>query len=290
MKGLLGVAIGGIFLMGAGGVAFATPPGPGQHFNCSDGGTTSCAADDSGCVSNTKNHKKCSSAIGKAFAKAINAVIKCHCKQATARLNGATESAADSDEEACEQGPNGGKSAKEKLDAAIAKVTPICDSIQITFAGAEESVLFGGSAQGLDSMNGNTFCDSASGAMIGGDDAGFVPNSKDNLKCDCSVAKNVGKLVAAAIKCHDKMNGKFFAGKDFDEEACEEVDTNGKAAHQKFTAAEMKLIAKGICPGCQSAVDQENQAVNALGTVDSANVIGYPCNLGSPSGAFLDSH
>src|ERR1043166_6517248 len=108
-------------VMAAGG-AFAAPPGPGQHFNCSDGGSSSCATDDTGCVSQTKDDpsnptvktEKCGDGLAKAFGKAIAAVGKCHKSQITA----AFKAQAPQDDEACEES-NGGKSAKEKLQAAI---------------------------------------------------------------------------------------------------------------------------------------------------------------------------
>ena len=80
------LAIGCVFL--SAGVGMATPPGAGQPFDCSDGGDTSCATDDTGCVSETSAQLKCSSAIGKAFAKAWGHAAKCHIKQATMRFKG----------------------------------------------------------------------------------------------------------------------------------------------------------------------------------------------------------
>jgi len=76
MKGLLGLAIGSILFTA--GVGWAVPPAPGQHFDCSDGGDTSCAADDPGCVSNSRSHLACSSKIGSALAKSVLAATICH--------------------------------------------------------------------------------------------------------------------------------------------------------------------------------------------------------------------
>ena len=64
-------------------------------------------------------------------------MIKCHKKQADTAFKGSTV-----DDESCETGPNNGKSAKEKLDAAIAKVSSLCTSAELTFAAAEEATLF----------------------------------------------------------------------------------------------------------------------------------------------------
>src|SRR5437016_8301167 len=144
MKRLLGFAIGGIFLMAAG-AAVATPPGPGKKFDCSTGGTSSCASDDTGCVPGSKDDPaapgvvatlKCGDGLAKAFTKAIQAVIKCHTKMADSVFKGAPV-----DDETCETS-GGGKSAKEKLDAAITKLAPLCTSTQLALAAAEESVPF----------------------------------------------------------------------------------------------------------------------------------------------------
>ncbi len=256
-----------------------TAPGPGQHFNCSDGGTTSCSNDDGGCVGNTKDHVKCSSATGKAFAKAVGTVIKCHSKQAQARFKGTDATTADNAEETCEQ--TGPASAKGKLDADLAKIASICDPIQVTNAGLEEAVLFGGGASSLDGQNGGIYCDSASAALIGGDETGWVASDKGALKCEQTVAKNVSKLVAAALKCHDKMNTSFFKGKDFDEESCEETNSSQKGALDKYNQQRDKLLALGICPPClgtQMLLDA--QASNAISQLDASNFIAYPCSLG----------
>ncbi|TMB38059.1 MAG: hypothetical protein E6J55_25315, partial [Deltaproteobacteria bacterium] len=136
MKRLLGFVIGGFFLVAAG-AAVAAPPTAGQHFDCSDGGSgVSCASDDTGCVPQTKDDPsggvaatlKCGDALSKAFGTAIRAVIKCHKKMADLTLKADPAR----DDESCETfDAVKHKSAKEKLDAAIAKVAPICTSTQL---------------------------------------------------------------------------------------------------------------------------------------------------------------
>jgi len=287
MKRLLAATLGSLLLLTAGG-AIAVPPGPGKHFDCSDaGGATSCATDDTGCVPGSKDNPsapnvaatlKCADAIAKAFSKAVTSVIKCHKKQADAVFKGSPV-----DDEACETGPNNGKSAKEKLDAAIAKVSSLCTSSELTFAAAEEATLFADKTNplSLDAQNGSVYCDSTSGALIdpSGDDAGWKPNSGNELKCADTVGKELGKLVAGAIKCHIKMADQFFAGKDFDENVCEENDpAKGKSALQKYNAAMTKLTAKGICSQpCLSQANRLALGPNILSQVEAANVLVYPC-------------
>src|SRR2546429_4105250 len=132
MKRLLGFAIGA-FVLTAAGAAVAAPPGPGQRFDCSQGGSgVSCASDDTGCVPQSKDVPtgnvstlKCGDGLGKAFGGAIRAVIKCHAKMADSVVKGAPV-----DDEACET--TDPKSAKNKLDPAILKMSAPCTSTQLT--------------------------------------------------------------------------------------------------------------------------------------------------------------
>jgi len=286
MKRLLVASFACVLLAACSAVA-ADPPGPGKNFDCSKGGTTSCASDDTGCVPGSKDNPgaanvaatlKCADAIAKAFAKAIGSVIKCHKKQADQAFKNAPM-----DDESCETGPAGGKSAKEKLDAAIAKVASLCTATELASAGAEETTLFAGQSNplSLDAQNGNVYCDSTSGVLIdqSGDDAGFVPADGNQLKCADAVGKELGKLAAAAIKCHVKMADAFFNGKDFDENICEENDpAKHKSALEKYNAAMTKLTAKNICTQpCLSAGNRTTLGANILAQVEAANVVIYPC-------------
>ena len=295
MKQILGFAIGGIFFLGTGGTFAQTPPGPGACFDgatngsgfsgCDDANkcatdTPTCAADDTGCVPDTADHEKCSAAVVKIFTNAITCVIKCHCKQAGALFNNKTFN-----EEACEgHDPVKGKACKDKMDSQFTKLfgSSICSSTQQTGAAAEESTLFADKSNtlSLDAQNGATFCDSTSGAMImtsDSDDAGFVPANKNTLKCECTVGKNQGSLVAAALKCHIKLAHAFFNAKAFDEESCEETNPSQKGALDKYNAASTKLSGKGICPPCLSLANQLALGTGDLGQVDAANSVAYPC-------------
>jgi hypothetical protein len=266
----------------AAGVGRAVTPGPGQHFNCSDGGDTSCANDDPGCVSNSKGHLACSSKIGAALSKAAFATILCHIDQAEKRFKGASEQGAGTSEENCESNP--GKSAQGTLDKRIAAVMEqgICDQAQLTGAADEEAVLFGPPGAGsLDDQNGLVFCDSSSGALIGDDDTGFRPATADIFKCEATVAKAVAKLIVSGAKCHNNMNKAFFRLKDFDEEACEEHDpVHLHGARDKFNKTRDKLVAQGICPPCLDAAHMDAIAATAILQLDAANDKVFPCNLG----------
>ena len=218
----------------------------------------SCASDDTGCVPQSKDDPsggvaatlKCGDGLSKAFGAAIRSVIKCHKKMADLTLKADPAR----DDEACETfDAVKHKSAKEKLDAAIAKVAPICTSTQLSLAAAEESTLFASksNALSLDAQAGAVYCDGTTNidpAGAGGDDAGTIDtaalDAKDKLKCADTVGSELGKLAAAAIKCHIKLADSDFGAKDFDENVCEENDpAKGKAALQKYNAAMTKLHA-----------------------------------------------
>lgn len=278
MRSVLIAVLGGVLAVAR--VGLAAPPGMGQHFDCSDGGTTSCATDDTGCVSNSAAHLKCSSGLGKAFAKAVSSTVKCHIKQATMRFKGSSINGAGTSEENCEENP--GNSAKGKLDVAIQKLTlsGLCDPMQLSNAAFEESVLFDPGPSSLDGQNDDVFCDTTSGAFIGDDDEGSVPNTAENLKCATTVDKALIKLVASAIKCHDKMNKSFFKAADFDEEACEETNPLHNGAVDKYNRVRDKLALAAICPSCLSSAAIDALGANALGQVETANQLVYPCNLG----------
>jgi hypothetical protein len=259
-------------------VARAAPPAPGQHFDCGDGGTSSCAADDTGCVSNTLNHLKCSSKIAKLLGKAVSTVIVCHVKQAGMRFKGSSANGAGMSEENCEDNP--GNSAKGKLDAGLSGLASsgLCDPSQLTGAAGEEAILFGPGPLSLDAQNANVYCDSSSAALIGDDDTGWVAVNADMLKCEEAVGKALGKLAVSVIKCHDKMNASFFKAKDFDEEGCESDDPR-LSALVKFDRIRDKLIAAGICPPCLNGAGQDAQATSVISQIDAGNAVAYPCGL-----------
>jgi hypothetical protein len=275
MRSTFVISIGAILFIARG--SMAVPPGPGQPFDCSGGGTTSCAADDTGCVSDTSDHAKCASAIGKAFGKAVGTIIKCHGRQATARFKGTDAATAGAAEEACEE--TAPSSAKVKLDTAFAKLSASgkCSAAQLNGAAFEEGVLFSSTPLSIDAQNNQVLCDSTSGQLIGDDETGWVPNSADNLKCALTVGKMVSKLVAATIKCHDKMNQAFFKGLDFDEESCEETNASQKGALDKYNQQRDKLAALGICPSCLNSAGLDALAATAISQSDSGNAVGSPC-------------
>src|SRR5437773_1343386 len=95
-------------------LSFAVTPaaaGPGDPFG----------GDDAGCIPPTANDAACEDGVAKAIRKYMQPVIKCHIKAADQGLKGNPF-----DEELCESDPTTGKGAKEKYDAAIAKLALSC--------------------------------------------------------------------------------------------------------------------------------------------------------------------
>jgi len=93
------------------------------------------------------------------------------------------------------------------------------------------------------------------------------------------VGSELGKLAAAVIKCHQKQADAVFAGKTFDENACEELDpVKHKSAVEKYGAAMSKLDTKGICTQtCLSRPNRDALGANVLAQIEAANQVAYPC-------------
>ena len=197
-----------------------------------------------GCPPPTADADKCQMGIIKALSKFGGAVIKCHAKQA----DGAFKLKPVDDEPCEEVGP---KSAKGKLVATIAKAAPKCPAEVVANADAVATSLVSG-AESLDVQNGLVYCDS-SGAPIdpSGDDAGFIPASKDQLKCADGVGKNIAKLWGSIAKCSNKAADAAFKGKTFDEATCRSTATG------KYDEAKTKLLG-GDCPACLDASAQDS--------------------------------
>src|SRR5438094_9849291 len=77
--------------------------------------------DDAGCIPPTAAGGRCEDGVQKALTKYIQTVIKCHIKAADAAVNSMPF-----DEELCESDPSTAKGAKERYDAAIAKLALTC--------------------------------------------------------------------------------------------------------------------------------------------------------------------
>src|SRR5437879_13185162 len=77
--------------------------------------------DDAGCIPPTTAVAKCEDGVQKALSKYIQTVIKCHIKAADYAVTSTPF-----DEELCESDPSTAKGAKEKYDAAIAKLALTC--------------------------------------------------------------------------------------------------------------------------------------------------------------------
>lgn len=279
MKHVWAVAMGGLCLGSA--VALAAPGDP-------------IGADDpSSCAQDTAAHEQCSDSVSKLFDKLIQSVIKCHLTQADCAWKNANGKPCTFDEEGCEKASTPpGKSAKEKFDAAIAKLSappsgPCIGSPVPTFAATEESVLLAdkNTVLSIDAQNQNTYCDNTQPAIDpSGDDAGFIPATKDNLKCSDTSAKLQGKLVSMAIKCHVKKADTVFqsASPPFDEEACEDTDADPmhpKSALGKYKVAAGKLANKvpNICPPCLDEAHQDTIGTNIVAQLDGANGLVFPC-------------
>src|SRR5262245_2381220 len=90
--------------------------------------------DDGGNVPPDSSTGKCEDDVAKAVAKFAVSVAKCHLKAADSGLKGMPF-----DEGLCESNPATGKGAKEKYDAAVAKLSVRCPSCSTANAAALRS-------------------------------------------------------------------------------------------------------------------------------------------------------
>lgn len=92
------------------------------------------------------------------------------------------------------------------------------------------------------------------------DDPGFVPSTKDTLKCEQKVAKSVGKLVACTSKCQSAAA----ADAELDATAC------AAGCRSKYDAGAQKAVDKGGCPAClDSTTEQAAPADSAVADAES---------------------
>src|SRR5436853_608849 len=106
--------------------------------------------DDAGCIPPTAAVGRCEDGVQKALTKYIQTVIKCHIKAADAAVNSMPF-----DEELCESNPSSGKGAKEKYDAAIAKLAVSCPACST----ANASALRAATEVSIECHNGDIYCD-----------------------------------------------------------------------------------------------------------------------------------
>lgn len=206
---------------------------------------------ETGCIPSDKAAIACGKTLTGAYAKLAASVIKCHLSQVKAAYKaGASSPAFDSAEEACTA------VAKTKFDASLVKAGASCAAGVMAVAESRRDTFLDDASNisSLDSLNGVLFCDGTSGLPIadagGGDqdEAGSIPASAGNYKCEVGFAKAFSKLFASIYKCHGKAALAGFASKPFDAAACD--DTAPKGARAKYDAAMRKLIDAGICPPC----------------------------------------
>jgi hypothetical protein len=111
---------------------------------------TAFGGDDSGNVPPDSATGKCENGVAKALTKYVQALLKCHIKAADQGVKGKAF-----DEELCESDPSTGKGAKEKYDAAIAKLALTCPMCSTANASAVRSL----AETAVECHNGDVYCD-----------------------------------------------------------------------------------------------------------------------------------
>jgi hypothetical protein len=255
MKTLLAVTLGAVLLAGA--ARAGTPFG----------------GDDSGFVPTNKVDLICAQKALLLASKTAYSIAKCHIDLASKALKG--EGIGNS-EDACEN------STTSKLSGQLNKLfaQQSCNACLV----ADTATLGADLEAAGDAGNGSVYCAGTTSYVDIGqlDDTGFVPSDATTFKCEASVGKNLAKLDTCIAKCHGKMAKYMFAGKPFDEEACESTDPL-RSCRTKYNRVRDKIAP--LCPPCLDAAAQNTLADNVEANAD--NSLGsYYC--ASPSGAFVD--
>ena len=120
-------------------------------------GTTPWGGDDTGFLPPDKDTEKCEDGVGKAVAKSIACIIKCHKGRASGKY------ADDTAEDACER-TGGLASCKGKWDKAMSHLN--CASVSCLDTSGERDALFAFVESNVDSTNGLVYCASPSGAFL----------------------------------------------------------------------------------------------------------------------------
>src|SRR5262249_11991750 len=129
---------------------------------------------------------KCEDGVAKALAKYMRAVVTCHVKSADSGVKGVPL-----DDELCESNPSTGMGAKEKYDAATAKLSAKgCTGCAI----ANADSLRTNAESFLNVQNAPLFC-AGSTASLGGEYSGFVPPDEATGKCEDGVAKALARYL-----------------------------------------------------------------------------------------------
>jgi hypothetical protein len=234
---------------------------------------TPFGGDDTGFVPPDKVTLICAQKALLLGSKTAYSIAKCHIDLAAKALKG--EGIGNS-EDACEN------STTSKLGGQLNKLfaqnaCPACLIANTATLGADLEVAG-------DAGNGSVYCAGTTSYVDIGqaDDTGFVPPDATVFKCEASVGKNLAKLDRCIAKCHAKMAKYAFAGKPFDEEACETSDPL-RSCRTKYNRIRDKVAP--ICPPCLDAAAQDTLA-NAVESNADGNLGDFYC--ASPSGAFVD--
>ena len=229
----------------------------------------------SGCVPSTNSALKCSMRLGQSLRSLTNAAFKCQTRLASARykeivLNGNVAV----DAQACKA------AAGSRFDAAFAVLTgsdSCAGSNALASTAAEKLSLLSdpNDPLSLDALGARVYCDATSAAILDPNsvDLGYVPASKDHLRCTGKVAGQLARLAAAVRKCHGKAAQSGYDERDpvFAVDACD------AAALAKFDRATASLVGRGGCPACLAAGAQHAMAVDLINQLNDTNLNVYPC-------------
>jgi hypothetical protein len=224
--------------------------------------------DDAGCTPDTKDHLTCAKTLSSAFARVVLTITSCHREEADYCFL-----LTEFNYTGCRAG------ALSKFNAKLASISPKCSQAQIDAATAYRDTLLADQTNpdSLDALAGPVYCDTTTGLPLNGM-AGYTAPNVHVLTLQDAVGRNRRALITQLLNCHVKMAAASFAGKTFDEEACEDNDPiKLKSALQKYNKTADRLTKNGAASACLDNASQRQIGVDTVARYDALSSILYPC-------------
>jgi hypothetical protein len=217
--------------------------------------------DDTGCAPDTRVQLRCESALARALSRLGVQATRCerqHVDRSFRILHSRFGSVPPRqfDKEGCLR-----SQARAPFDQVLRKLERAggCPPAALLNARALASMLVAdeSTSGSLDALNKIIYCDAASGMPLDpagsvSSGRGYVPGTRDDLRCSNDVGQNLARLVRDVTRCHVSLARAIFGNRAgaFDEDMCE------TRARARYTIATLELGVRETCPPCLDLTTQ----------------------------------
>jgi hypothetical protein len=274
-------------------------------------------SDDTGCVPDTRDHLHCASALARSVSTLVAQMTRCERQQVDNAFRilhprFGSPPPPRFDKEGCVRGQ-----AKAPFDLALGKLqgAGVCPPAALVNAQELGDALVAGQSTpgSLDAVNAATYCDATSGTLIdpagstSPDAGGYVPSTRDNLRCSDTAGQNLMLLVRGVTGCHLRLARASFNNQPvaehrvltggraqglrygpqlavfvkglrvFDEEACE------RRARERYVRSARQVTVRDMCPPCLDLTAQVALGDAAVATVEQESGRIFICPGGTTS-------